>query len=57
MMKRMTNEEKYKTPEERCKEYQKYCDKYPNCKCCPLKDNKLSDCMFSWLAVEAEEEF
>ena len=56
-MKIITNEEKYKTPEERCKEYQKYCAKYPNCKCCPLKDNKLSDCMFSWLSIEAEEEF
>ena len=52
----MTNEEKFKTPEEQYKEYQKYCAKYPNCKGCPLNENKLCDCQFTWLALESEEE-
>ena len=53
----MINAEKYETPEDRYNVFQKYCNKHHGCKGCPLNDNKLSDCMFSWLAVKAEEQF
>lgn len=52
----MTNEEKYKTVEERVKAYTAFCRLHRTCRSCQFgKDNEPS-CNFLWLALEAEEE-
>ena len=58
----MTNEEKYKTTEERAAAFRRYCDRYMGkfngCATgnCPLRTPSLRACQFAWLALEAEEE-
>jgi len=50
----MTNEEKYKTPEERDKAFRRFCDERlcnPECPCNTIDAN----CRFIWLTLEAEE--
>lgn len=54
----MTNEQKYKTPEERTKALNEFCLGYTDCKrdgndcpCFGLSGN----CAYNWLALEAEE--
>lgn len=52
----MTNEQKFKTPEERTSAFGKFC-RFPYCCDCQAKNggpNKT--CVFNWLALEAEEE-
>ena len=54
----MTNEQKYKTPEERIRAFGGFCSKHFRCIDCPfysLRD-KPSWCVLKWLALEAEEE-
>lgn len=53
----MTNEQKYKTPEERVKAFGKFCNGQ-GCTNCILKDRPVGNasCAFYWLALEAEEE-
>ena len=52
----MTNEQKFKTPEERNEAFHRYCKSVNDCSICPLgKVSKLS-CPFAWLALEAKEE-
>lgn len=55
----MTNEQKYKTPEERTKALNEFCLGYTDCKrdgrdcpCLSLSGN----CAYNWLTLEAEEE-
>lgn len=54
----MTNEQKYKTPEERVKAFNEWCfNRY--CESCKLKSHSLDGnygCRFYWLALEAEED-
>ena len=56
----MTNEEKYKTTEERMDAFDAFCDQYKTCKDCHLftviRHGGRSGCVFNWLALEAEEE-
>ena len=54
----MTNEQKYKTTEERISKFQRFCDKQEGCtKCAAVNDEGTrSSCAFHWLALEAEEE-
>jgi Lar family restriction alleviation protein len=58
----MTNEEKYKTPEERLAAFMGYCDrhreKFNGCTIgnCPLRTTSTRACPFFWLTLEAEEE-
>ena len=56
----MTNEEKYKTPEERQEAFNAFCDQYNTCKDCHLftiiRRGGRDGCAFNWLALEAEEE-
>ena len=58
----MTNEEKFKMPEERYDEFYKYC-KSKSCYDCPIlpsgytsRMNGNAYCALKWLALEAEEE-
>lgn len=51
----MTNEERYKTVEERVKAFSMFCDNQGSCPACLMCDRN-GDCRFSWLALEAEEE-
>lgn len=53
----MTNEERYKDPEERAEAFRKFCNT-TNCNECECaKDGKklVALCEFRWLALEAEE--
>lgn len=58
----MTNEEKYKTPEERQEAFEAFCesqchDNMPCSKCCKLRNYKgKASCEYLWLTLEAEEE-
>lgn len=54
----MTNEQKYKTIEERVSEFQRFCYKQEECTKCAAVNNEgtKSFCAFRWLALEAEEE-
>ena len=52
----MTNEEKYKTPEERNEAFSRFCGGANGCSPCPLGKTLPTRCHFSWLALEAEEE-
>ena len=55
----MTNEQKYKTPEERDNAFNEWCFNR-DCESCNLKAHNGFDCgarcRFYWLALEAEEE-
>lgn len=54
----MTNEQKYKTPEERGKAFSEWCFS-GDCESCELKAHSFNDgerCEFYWLALEADEE-
>ena len=55
----MTNEQKYKTPEERDSAFNEWCFNR-DCESCNLKAHNGFDvgarCRFYWLALEAEEE-
>lgn len=48
----MTNQEKYKTAEEREEAFLKFCNKNC-CQHCPLNDNDDDDCRYRWLELEA----
>lgn len=53
----MTNEEKFKTPEERSKAFSTFCNSDRVCEDCRLKNMSASIlCAYNWLALEAEEE-
>ena len=51
----MTNEQKFKTPEERGNAFRRFCDERICNNECPCYKRK-ADCRFLWLALEAEEE-
>ena len=54
----MTNEQKYKTPEERSREFGEWCFSR-DCRSCKLRSHNSfggDGCRFYWLALEAEEE-
>lgn len=53
----MTNQEKYKTAQERERAFWQFC-KIISCKNCPLIDihKTAFDCILYWLEMEAEEE-
>ena len=55
----MTNEEKYKTPEERIGAFSKHCSRKDCCNCqaykIPLYPDGRIGCVLRWLALEAEE--
>ena len=51
----MTNEQKFKTAEERVKAFKKLCSTHM-CSTCPSKGDTCYECAFSWLALEADEE-
>ena len=54
----MTNEQKYKTPEERVEAFCKWCFNR-TCESCKLKSHNFDGgdgCKFYWLALEAEED-
>lgn len=54
----MTNDERYKTPEERAEAFSKFCisRKCDDCACAKQGEKGISLCEFKWLALEAEEE-
>ena len=54
----MTNEQKYKTAEERVSKFERFCYKQEECtKCAAVNDEGTrSSCAFHWLALEAEKE-
>ena len=51
----MTNEEKYKTAEERVKAFSMFCENQGKCASCPAF-GRIGNCHFNWIALEAEEE-
>ena len=54
--KQMTNAEKFKTAEERAKEYKKYCSSHRGCHKCGLNKYAGSVCRYAWLDLEYKEE-
>lgn len=52
----MTNEQKFKTPEERNEAFSRFCVGVSGCSVCPLGKTLPTRCHFAWLALEAEEE-
>ena len=54
----MTNEEKYKTPNERIEAFLEFCTKKKcdKCECSKQEKKGISLCEFVWLTLEAEEE-
>lgn len=54
----MTNEQKYKTPEERAEAFSKFCisRKCDDCACAKQGKKGISLCEFRWLTLEAEME-
>lgn len=54
----MTNEQRYKTPEERAEAFSMFCisRKCDDCACAKQGKKGISLCEFRWLALEAEEE-
>ena len=50
-----TNEERFRTKEERSAAFLSFCKKMNGCKNCPLSSHK-SRCTFVWLTLEAEKE-
>lgn len=51
----MTNEQKFKTPEERNRGFRRFCDDHICNNECPCR-KRSADCRFLWLSFEAEEE-
>lgn len=52
----MTNEEKFKSVDERYKAFEKFCEEN-NCKDCQIRGADMHyQCALCWLALEAEEE-
>lgn len=51
----MTNEEKFRTPDERSNAHQKFCLSH-NCSTCPANSSELLPCVLCWLALEAEKD-
>lgn len=51
-----TNETKFKTAEERLKEFKKFCRKH-TCDKCPVNGDDLleAECAFNWLNLEYKE--
>ena len=53
----MTNEQKYKTPEERNEAFYRFCKSVDTCCACQLVNSSHTlQCQFAWLALEAKEE-
>ena len=58
----MTNEQKYKTPEEQAKAFLKFCAKHfrrpdgYNCTGCPAAFKSKTSCDLVWLKLKADEE-
>lgn len=52
----MTNEQKFKTPEERNEAFHRFCANVNDCSICPLGKTPGLRCPFAWLALEAKEE-
>lgn len=52
----MTNEQKYKTTEERNEAFHRFCKSVNDCSICPVSKAPYRRCTFAWLALEAEEE-
>lgn len=54
----MTNEEKYKGPEERRDAFYRFCDSHVSCSDCTIYKNREAkdQCTFLWLTLEADEE-
>lgn len=52
----MTNEEKYKTPQERDTAFEIFCNGHCCDDKCPCHHEKDVNCSFLWLSLEAEEE-
>ena len=55
----MTNEEKFKTPEERIDAFDAFCCQYNTCRDCPLfthisRRGARTGCAFNWLVLEEE---
>lgn len=51
----MTNEQKYKTAEERDAAYMRFCKSHEHCGKCKLNSNRDASCMFLWLELEYKE--
>ena len=54
----MKNEEKFKTPEERQKAFEAYCDEQKSCRSCPIDEmhrNGYCACEFIWQSLEYQE--
>ena len=51
----MTNEQKFKTAEERNAAYLRFCHSHGGCSECRLNNNHDASCMFLWLADEYKE--
>lgn len=52
----MTNGEKFRTPEDRTREYKKYCASQNGCNKCQLEKFSSLRCLFEWLNLEYKEE-
>ena len=52
---KITNEEKYRTTEERTKAQKEFCHNH-DCRDCPANKDKQIPCTFAWLSLEAEED-
>lgn len=52
----MTNEEKYKTAEERSEKFDDFCKSYKKCYDCPCYNINHYYCRFVWLSLDAESE-
>lgn len=52
----MTNEEKYKTSEERINAFDAFCGQYSTCRDCHIQGDRVVECVLNWLALEAEED-
>lgn len=48
----MTNEEKFKTPEERQNEFDKFCSTMKQCAQCDILKRNNTRCILNWLAAE-----
>lgn len=53
----MTNEQKYKTPEERAEAFGEFCESREcnKCECSKYGEEDISLCKFRWLTLKAEE--
>ena len=61
-MAKLTNEQKFRTAEERARAFGEFCEKWEVCRDCKARCGRnesrifTSECMAHWLALEAEEE-